>query len=96
MSNKDQIATCKHHFPAGTTRCMVDKCGLNGKGCILAEEKIVYATPETQAYFGAYRSKSVPVHHDCANWEREALPPYESSCAKYAKDGIAAKWEGVA
>ena len=96
MCNKDLMATCKYHFLTGTTRCMVDKCGLNGKGCILAEEKIVYATPETQAYFGAYRSKSVPVHNDCPNYEKDTLPPYESSCAKYASDGIAAKWAGVA
>ena len=72
---------------------MVDMCGLNGQPCILAEEKIIYATPETQAFFGAYRSKSFPVHHDCPNWKKDPLPPYESSCKKYASDGIAAKWK---
>ena len=71
---------------------MVDMCALDGKRCILAETKTIYATPETQEWFGNYRSKQVPVYHDCPEWQKETLAPYESSCQKYASDGIAARW----
>lgn len=62
---------------------MMDKCGLTGKKCILAEEKTVYATPETREWFGNYRSKSVPVHHECASFKDDERGPYPGSVLKH-------------
>jgi hypothetical protein len=91
MSNRDLIVSCKNHFLHGLA--MIDKCGLNGEECILVKTKQVYATPETQRFFGNFRSKAVPINHTCANWVKDELPPFESACEMYKKGGVADKYD---
>lgn len=83
MSNRDKLIHCHFHYLDGSVRCMVDKCGLNGEGCILAETKIVYATPETQVYFGNFRSKEVPAHRECDSFKEDEWGPYPGSVLKH-------------